>query len=124
MNSVKVLLKANQAVNKMNQFIGTVQRGAKEVQGDLTLIKNMLAGGILTDEGIVGGISEILANINDKTKLVLGSMTAGGIGLSAWGIGKVLSKTDEDSIESINQHFSQFNRMSLYTPNKDATSQR
>jgi hypothetical protein len=101
-------------VNPMNTFLGQIQRGAKTIQTDLTAAKDMLAGGILADQGLAQGMSTILNNIDWKTKLVLGSITVGGISAAAWGIDKVIDEEDEENIENINQHFSQVPRLSIH----------
>ena len=107
-------LKSNQAANDMRQFIGTIQRGTKDIQGDLSDIEDKLAGGIGSDHGLgTSSISEVLDNISDKVKLIFGKMMTGGVDSRIWQVHKAMGGEDLENVRQINQHFSEVNRISI-----------
>jgi hypothetical protein len=102
----------NEAVNKMAQFLGTIQRGKRFVEDEVQKVEDLLAGGVITDHGLKDGISKIFSSLDHKTKLALGGMTAGGIGLAAWGAYSLFGDDEEqENIRQINSHFSSFSAL-------------
>lgn len=107
-------MRANQAVNKIATFLGSIQHGAKDIYGEtVAATRNIVSS--FTDTGSNKySISEILSDVSWKTRVVLGTMTSGGVGITAWGVHEAFSDDDRESMDSINQAYASKDRMDVY----------